>query len=269
MKKDPKLTRKLAIAALSTALIATVARAQNQSQPWREWSQKDAEKILNDSPWAQVQVETNTSEMTYSPTSGSGANTTTNRTAPPSTTMRQEQADRNANRASEGAYNGPVSTNYQIRFLSAKPIREALANLILVQQSGANAADQQKIKNQMQEFVERNYGDFIVVTVTYESGDGRLEGKAFQNFNSAVTDTLKNNTYLERTDGKRVYLMDYRAPIQDGLGAKFVFPRTVEGKPFLTAASSEVRFYAEIGTNLKLNRRFKVNDMIYQGKLEY
>jgi len=30
-----------------------------------------------------------------------------------------------------------------------------------------------------------------------------------------------------------------------------------------------VRFYAEVGTSLKLNQRFKVADMIYQGKLEY
>ena len=261
--------RKFGIAALAIVLVTLSVIAQNQSRPWSEWAQKDAEKILNDSPWAQVQVETNTSEMTYSPTSGSGANVATNRTPLPSTTLRQEQADRNAKRATEGAYNGPVSTTYRIRFLSAKPVREAFANLILTQQSGASAADRQKIKDQMQGFVDRNYGDFVVVTVTYDSDDGRLEGKAFQDFNGAVTDTLRNNSYLERTDGKRVYLMDYRAPIQDGLGAKFVFPRTVEGKPFLTAASSEVRFYAEVGTNLKLNRRFKVSDMLYQGKLEY
>ena len=269
MKKDPGITRKIAIAALLMALNATGGVAQNQSKPWSEWSQEDAEKILNDSPWGQVQVETNTSEMTYSPTFSSAPRLSTNRTPIPSTTLHQEQADRNANRASEGAYNGPVSTDYQIRFLSAKPIREAFARLILLQQSGANAADQQKIKNQMQGFVDRNYGDFIVVTVNYQASDGRLTGKAFQNFSNAVTDTLKNNTYLERNDGKRVYLMDYRAPIEDGLGAKFVFPRTVDGKPFLTTGSGEVRFCSEVAPTVKLNRRFRISNMMYQGKLEY
>src|SRR6266699_6052060 len=125
--------RKLFIAVLLNAIVTGGAVAQGQLKPWNEWSQKEAEKTLNDSPWARVQVETNTSEMTYSPTSGSGANLGTNRTATPPATMRQEQAERNANRAVEGAYNGPVSISYEVRFLSAKPIREAFADMILLQ----------------------------------------------------------------------------------------------------------------------------------------
>jgi len=31
----------------------------------------------------------------------------------------------------------------------------------------------------------------------------------------------------------------------------------------------ELRFYSEVGPNTKLNRRFKVSDMVYKGKLEY
>src|SRR5207249_4754621 len=146
---------------------------------------------------------------------------------------------------------------------------EAFASLILLQQAAASPADRQKIANEMQEFVNRNFGDYIVVTVTYQASDGRLTGKAFQTFNTAATNTLKNNTYLERNDGKRIYLIDYRAPIDDGLGAKFVFSRTLDGRVFLTPDHSEVRFYSEVGTNLKLNQRFKVADMIYQGNLEY
>src|SRR6266496_6340686 len=107
--------RKVTIAALLIVLVTLSVIAQDPSKPWSDWSQKDAEKILNDSPWAQVQVETNTSEMTYSPTSGSGTNLTTNRTPVPAATVRQEQAERNASRATEGAYNGPVSTSYEVR----------------------------------------------------------------------------------------------------------------------------------------------------------
>jgi len=90
-----------------------------------------------------------------------------------------------------------------------------------------------------------------------------------QEINSAVANTLKNNTYLERNDGKRLFLMDYRAPINDGLGAKFVFPRGVDGKPFITAEAGEVRFFAEVGARVKLNQRFKISDMIYEGRLEF
>jgi hypothetical protein len=203
--------------------------------------------------------------MVYSPTVGSATGSSGVRSAR-TTGIRDEQAERNRNRATEGAYNQAVTINYRIRFLSARPIREALAAVILQKQSAASA---EQTKRQMQQFVDRNFGDFIVVAVNYDATDQRLAGKAFQDLNGAMADTLKNNTYLERKDGKRVFLMDYRAPIDDGIGARFVFPRIVDGHPFLNAESGDVRFYSEVGTNIKLNQRFKVVDMIYQGKLEY
>ena len=260
--------RELVISVLLTVLLTIGLMAQQKPAAWSEWSRQDAEKLLNDSPWAQTQVETDTSEMTYSPTNGGGAGSRPART----TGMRDEQSDRNRNRAAEGAYNQAVETKYRIRFLSAKPIREALANLIVQQQSGTNADDEKKkqlVRTEMQQFVDRDFRDFIVVTVTFEASDGRVTGKAFQDFGSAVTDKLKNNTYLERNDGQRLFLIDYRVPTGDGLGARFIFPRIFDGHPFLNGDSREVRFYSEVGPNTKLNRRFKVSDMFYQGKLEY
>ena len=255
---------KLATATIITAIVAAGIGAQ-QPTAWTGWSPKDAEKILNDSPWGQTQTDTNTSEMVYSPTVGSGAGSGSNRPAR-STGMRDEQADRNRSRATEGAYNQAVTINYRVRFLSARPVREALAVTILQQQPAASSA---QAKREMQQFIDRNFGDYIVVAVTYDASDQRLAGKAFQDFSGAMADTIKNNTYLERKDGKRIFLMDYRAPIDDGIGARFVFPRAVDGRPFLSGESGDVRFYSEVGSNVKLNLRFKVADMVYHGKLEY
>jgi len=256
---------KLANATVITTLLLAAGIGAQQPTAWTTWSQKDAEKILNDSPWGQTQSDTNTSEMVYSPTVGSAAGSASNRTAR-TTGMRDEQADRNRSRATEGAYNQAVTINYRIRFLSARPVREALAATILQRQPAATSA---QTKREMQQFVDRNFGDYIVVAVTYDASDQRLSGKAFQDFSAAAADTLWNNTYLERKDGKRIFLMDYRAPIDDGIGARFVFPRVVDGRPFLNSESGDVRFYSEVGANVKLNLRFKVADMAYQGKLEY
>ena len=255
---------KLANAIIITALLAAAIGAQ-QPTAWTGWSQKDAEKILNDSHWGQTQSETNTSEMVYSPTVGSGAGSATGRPAR-TPGIRDEQADRNRSRATEGAYNQAVTINYQIRFLSAKPVREALSATILQKRTAAASA---QAKREMQQFIDRNFDDYIVVAVTYDASDQRLSGKAFQDFNTAMSDTLKNSTYLERKDGKRIFLVDYRAPIDDGIGARFVFPRVVDGRPFLNGESGDIRFYAEVGANIKLNLRFKVSDMVYHGKLEY
>jgi hypothetical protein len=264
-KKGTGILRKLATATIITALLATGLGAQQAPAAWTGWSQKDADKILNDSPWGRTQTDTNASEMVYSPTVGSAAGPPGTR--PGRTTgVRDEQADRNRSRATEGAYNQAVTINYRIRFLSARPVREALAVTILQQQSPASSVP---AKREMQQFIDRNFGDYVVVAVTYDASDQRLAGKAFQDFNGAQPATLKNNTYLERSDGKRVFLIDYRAPVDDGVGARFVFPRIVDGRAFLNSESGDVRFYSEVGANVKLSLRFKVADMVYQGKLEY
>ena len=87
--------------------------------------------------------------------------------------------------------------------------------------------------------------------------------------NSATAGTLKNSAYLERQDGKRLFLIDYKSPIADGLGAKFIFPRQVNGENFLDAKSDSVRFIVELSNTVKLNMRFKVSDMMFEDKLEY
>lgn len=55
----------------------------------------------------------------------------------------------------------------------------------------------------------------------------------------------------------------------DGMGAKFLFPRALKDEPFVTPQSGYLRFYAEMDKNIKLNMRFKVSELMYDGKLEY
>jgi hypothetical protein len=85
---------------------------------------------------------------------------------------------------------------------------------------------------------------------------------------AATSDSLKQNVYLERKDGKKLYLMEYRTPTEDGMGAKFVFQRVVDGQPFLTENDS-VKFVAQFNERMKLNTKYKLSDMLYDGKLEY
>ena len=63
--------------------------------------------------------------------------------------------------------------------------------------------------------------------------------------------------------------MQYHSPINDGLGAKFIFPRIVDEKKFLTPESGSFRFYSEVNSQLKLNISYKLSDMMYNGQLEY
>ena len=60
--------KEIVVACLLACALVAGAVAQKKMKPWGEWSEKDARKILDVSTWAQTQVETNTSEMFYRPT---------------------------------------------------------------------------------------------------------------------------------------------------------------------------------------------------------
>ncbi len=50
------------------------------------------------------------------------------------------------------------------------------------------------------------------------------------------------------------------------------FSQANNGQPFLNAESGEVRFYSEFPLAkppIKIDMRFKIADMIFDGKLEY
>ena len=252
--------KKAIFAALIISLLLSAGTAQNK--PWAEWTKVEADKILKNSPWAQTQTDTDTSEMMYSPTSQSGLSSSTRSGTLGTTTDRQSV---NNNRVAQGANNQAISVNYHVRLLSAKPVRQAFMRVIEITQKEPD----KELLNGLRSFVDRDFSDFIVVAVTFDSTDGRFSGPALQAFASATIGTLKNKTYLERKDGKRVFLMQYHAPINDGLGAKFIFPRIVDEKKFVNAESGSFRFFSEVTNQLKLNVTFKPSEMMYNGQLEY
>lgn len=230
---------------LGFALLST-SFAQ-KDKPWTEWSQKEAEKILNKSPWSQIQTDTDTDEMFFQPTHSSA------------------RAPNAAERTVQGATNQSTNVTYGIRFFSARPVRQAFVRMIQLQQKKIEPDVLERMKN----FAEVPATDSIIIAVTVEGTDKRSLGKVMQIVNSAVTGTLKNTTYLERSDGKRLFLQEYVAPGRDGFGARFIFPRETDKQLFLSTAFSEVRFVSEFDPTVKLNRRFKLADMMLDGKLEY
>jgi hypothetical protein len=255
IKSLPLLTVLLAL------ISAAAVTAQKHSTTWMELPVKEAERILNESPWAHTQIDTDVSEMFYSPTRAgtpSAARGTTTGQVSSQTSVNDKRADR-------GAVNQAVSIKYRICFLSARPVRQAFAKMVLSSQKKAD----DNLVAQLQSFIDRDFSPYIVIAVNIEASDRRFSGPIMQAINSATAGTLKNTTYLEREDGKRLFLMSYQAPIQDGLGAKFIFPRSENGEFFLNARSDTVRFVAEFSDSFKLNMRFKVADMMFEDKLEY
>jgi hypothetical protein len=233
----------------SSFAFAASSASQKQERPWTEWTQKEAEKVLSSSPWAQTQTDTDTSEMFFSPTSDS------RRTGRAGT---NEQA-----RLEDGATNQAVNVKFIVRFFSARPVRRALARLIELKQKPDAA-----MIERLHAFADLKSNESIILTLNVETTDQRYAGAAMQAMSSAITATLKNDTYLER-GGKRLFLEEYVPPGKDGFGARFIFLRALNDQPFISDNSGDVRFYVKYPGGLKVDRRFKLSDMMLEGELEY
>ena len=245
------MKRILILIAVACALALALA-AQKKEKPWTEWSKKDAEKILTASPWAQTQVDTDTSEMFF-------------REQPTPDTRTGGTGGGGAARDERGSLNQATDVKYRIRFFSARPVRRALARLALLNLGKPDAAAVERLRT----FAEMQSNEKIIVSVSFESRDQRLGGPVMQSFVSATAGTLKNGTYLERRDGKRVFLEQYVPPGKEGYGALFVFPRTVAEGPVITPDGGEVRFVSEMSNKIKLDMKFKIAEMVQDGRLEY
>lgn len=232
---------------LCSSLVVASNSHQKAEKPWTEWTQKEAEKILSSSPWAQEQVDTDTGELFFSPTNDSRSGRGTNPEG----------------RLESGARNQAVNVKFIVRFFSARPVRQALVRLMELKQK-----PEPDMMERMHAFATVKSGESIILTLTVESTDRRYLGPATQAMNSAITSTLKNETYLER-DSKRHFLHEYVPPGPDGFGARFIFLRNVEDQPFINGNSGEVRFFTKYPNGMKVDRRFKVSDMMYEGQLEY
>lgn len=220
--------------------------AQWEKKPYTEWSEKEALKMLNDSPWGRTMVFSTPSTLFRGPTSGrQGA----------------------GGQATSANSDSSTHVNFRIRFLSAKPIRQAISRQMELKSKGEMS---DALAAHLKSIVEGEFVEYIVVTV---SCDSQQPGSNFQEamglLNTRGTAFLKNNTFLETKGGKRVFLEEYQQPRADGLGARFLFKRMLDGEPFLTPDSNSVRFYSELAGNYRLDRRFKVGEMMFEGKLEY
>ena len=236
--------------ALLTATIilsfAGLMLAQDQ-KAWTSWSKKDAEKILNNSGWGQ----------TYSEQPDGPVDTTV-----VTNTRGGFTGDR---KGESGESKTKSSVRYRARLLSAKPVREAFSRLVILQQPEAGAG----LRDQLQGFVDRDFGDYLVIAFSIESEDPRMAKGSEMMLSKFTSEIVKEKVYLEREDGKRAQFLDYKPPVGDGMGGKIVFSKTLDGQPFLSEKEDTAKLFIQLSEKQKMTFRFKVSAMFHAGKLEY
>ena len=237
------LTRSIKIFLLSALLSVPLLAAKFwEKKPYEQWSKKEAIKVLEDSPWGKVQKV----HSSNSPPPGTAI------PGPDTTPRDQGGGDRESSPFNRRSL-------FNIRFESAKPVRMALARLSLLYR--------RRDHRQAKELVQRRpFGDqYIVVAVSGAQGENHR-----RELDQTSLRQLGNHTHLAlKASGRRIELERYVPPREAGGAAGFfLFSRTRDGKDQVTLKEKEVRFVSQLGWRTRLDRKFKLKDMVFDGILE-
>jgi hypothetical protein len=228
-------------------LVIQTAGAQWDKKPYAQWAEKESLRVLDDSPWGQTQVFADEDMKPGGPATNGD---------PP------RAIDQGGSRVTYAS-----QINFRIRLLSARPVRQAIARLMEInRKSDINPGFAAKLRD----FIAEESADYIIVSVLCDAPrpSVRLQ-KASELLDSLTTEKLKEKAYLILSDGRRAPIHEYQPPGQDGLGARFIFLRKSEGKPFVADKRGVIRFRADISDDYALDRTYNLKNMSYQGKLEY
>lgn len=256
----------VAILAVAGFLAATagilIAKDWWIDKPYQKWSKKDVSRMLDNSPWGKIHTVT-----IMNPTH-TGARTFES--------------------IGTGDLEREKQNQFHIRFLSAKPIRMAIARSLQLNSKGRVNVEA------LQNFVDTSEDKYIAVILTVTARP--VGSSSASGYNTALmsqrTPDLASNTTLATDSGKRVYLANYQPPGRDGLGARYLFPRTLpDGSPLLSGDDKEIRFETVITLNQnadtsgiatnpesasqnegrrtdRVYMQFDLRKMIFDGKLE-
>jgi hypothetical protein len=179
-------------------------------KPFQEWSLSKAVKLLNSSAWARQETYTTVVGGVGSGRSGE-----------------------------KEIYN-----RFYIRFLSALPVREAYARVQQIQHGYDELEDAEKkqFDDILKPGLELDVDRWIVVAVSFRSNDPDQESQVRRFFQTQTTETLKDKAFLSTDRLPQVKVHTYFPPREESVGAKFVFPRNVDGIDLASEMSGTISF---------------------------
>lgn len=233
---------------LLSLFVATSLSAQEfWDEPFEKWNAKYVNRMISDSPWSQNQ------------------------------TLSTALSGKDSGLQGEKE----IYNKFTVRFFSALPVRQAYVRMMqLLNKYDEMAAEQRaEFDSRFKRALSLDVSDRVIVAVEFSSNDPDSTREMKQFLATARTETIKQSVYLIGEHLGRVSLKEYFPPSNDGTGAKFVFPRTMNGKPVIAAGDKEARFEFLVPvvdrnaggqTNRqKLSVPFKVEKMVYKGELSY
>jgi hypothetical protein len=217
--------------------LAFSATSWTTLSPFHQWSLDRTIKLLNDSPWARQETYTRVLQGVGSGISGE-----------------------------KEIYN-----TFYVRFLSARPVREAYARIQQIQHGYDKMPEEKRRQFEQTQLPNLNMdvSKWIVLSVGFRSNDPNEESTLRHFFQSETVETLKTKAFLSTSSFPQVELSAYFPQQEESIGAKFVFPREINGIPVVTKDCRKVtlELLGVPGTNARLCTTFDVQPMVVGNQL--
>jgi len=224
--------RKLALFSIFIPFMAIAATSWKTTEPFDQWSLEQAVEVLNESPWAKQETYTRVIRGVGSGISGE-----------------------------KEIYN-----TFYVRFLSAQPVREAYARVQQIQYGYDEMIPEEKelFEKAQRKDLNMDISDWIVVSISFRSNDPNEESDVRRFFQSETVETLRTKVFLSTSAHSQVEISAYFPQQEESIGAKFVFPREVDGIPVVTSDCSKItlEFLNVPGADSRLHTSFDVDPMI-------
>lgn len=221
-----------------------------EKKEYKQWSQKECAKLLEDSPWSKPFTLQSVAIM--------------------------NNAENAVSTDGQQTY-----VKYQVQFSSAKPVRLATVRQAQIAQKYDSLPPEQRqeMDKRTEAFLSADFSNAVAVNVMYSSNNRNYDLELARYWQSQTTDTLKNIVYISNTKGDKIYLTRFAAPQGAARSFQFIFPRELDGKPLLN--SQDKSFKLEFGYPASGNPdlggikegkaflEFKVDKMVFEGSIAY
>ncbi|MFQ5741805.1 MAG: hypothetical protein ACE5JX_22635 [Acidobacteriota bacterium] len=222
---------------LPLAMLLVLARDSFEllRRDFRQWTLEEAVGLLNDSAWAK--------QVTFTRVVGGVGSG-----------IRGEKE---------------ILNTFYVRILSADPIRKALAR---VQQLNHGydkmaPAERRRFDALLAPGLDVDFGQWIVLVVTFRSNDAEQENRVSRFFQTETTESLQNRAFLSTGNFSQIRLAAFYPPRDEGVGARFVFPRRIDGRPVYERKGLLVFELDVPAAEPLLVADFPIQPMIVEGEL--
>lgn len=227
--------------ATSLAMVALLLGISAQAQAWKQkspeqWSRKDCEKLLSDSPWAR----------TWERTGGLVVSRVT-----------------------------PIRTTYVAQLWSVRMLRQAIVRIAQLDSGYRSLTPEQKKAQdaEAERFIDADSPDAVVVQVVFATNSSAGERDLRVEWQKLSLEVLKERVSLVGPHGK-VAPVGYTKPGVEQNEFQLVFPRTLNGKPLVQENDAFLRVeFIHPGKGIlgadRVVIEFFPKDMLLDGKLTY